>query len=100
MDFQFSFVFRSKSRLAHAFIDYNEEPYFIFTILLDKELIEEFSDEITIKTDFNKVLPKKDDSTPGLVELRQSIFDSIKETEEFKALKGRVTNKSLKDSKK
>jgi hypothetical protein len=97
MDFDFSFVFRDKLRYAHAYIDYKEKPYFIFTIILDSELVEEFSQEVTIKTDFNKVLPKADDIVKGMVELRQAMFDVIKESEPFKQLKAKVANLNLSD---
>ena len=83
-------MFRHKTRNAHAYIDTTEFPFYIFTIILDRELIEAFSDEVAIKTDFNKVLPKKDDYKEGLVALRQAIFNAIRNTAPFKELKTKM----------
>jgi hypothetical protein len=57
---------------------------------VDKSLIKEFGDEITIKTDCKQRLPKKDDY-PELIELRQAIFDAAKTTPAFLAAKERMT---------
>ncbi|HVE60745.1 MAG TPA: hypothetical protein VNA26_02935, partial [Chitinophagaceae bacterium] len=62
---------------------------YIFVLLISPEIIKEFGDEISIKTDCEKLLPKKDDY-PQLVRLRQSIFDAIKIIPEFLAAKEKM----------
>ena len=76
------FLFRRKLYSCVFFIDMAEKPDYIFCLLEDKELMEEFSDEVTIKTDGRQMLPKKDDY-PALVALRQAIFSAVKNTKEF-----------------
>ena len=71
------FIFRNKVRSCIVYIDGSADPCYIFVILFDKELINEFGDEVTIKTDCEKRLPKRDDY-PQLIELRQAIFDAVK----------------------
>jgi hypothetical protein len=51
-------------------------------LLKDKDLIEEFGEDITIKTDGDIRLAKKDDY-PKLAALRQTLFDVIKTTPTF-----------------
>jgi hypothetical protein len=67
------------------FIDIAEHPIFIFCLLKDRELIEEFSDEVSIKTDGVQMLPRKYDY-PALVELKQSVFGAVRNTKEFDQL--------------
>ena len=55
METHLQFSFRNKVRKAFLFIDNREEPCFIFLILEDKELIKEFGEDISIKTDFAAV---------------------------------------------
>jgi hypothetical protein len=76
------FLFRGKLYSCVFFIDIAETPNYIFCFLEDKELMNEFSGEVTIKTDGRQMLPKKDDY-PALVELRQAIFSAVKNTMEF-----------------
>lgn len=52
------FLFRAKLFFAEAIIDASAEPLYVFCLLQDKELVQEFGEEITIKTDFEKRLPK------------------------------------------
>lgn len=70
------FYFRSKARKCTSFIDSSEFPWLVFVVLADGELIQEFGDEITLKTDGKKLLPKSDDYAE-LVLLRQSIFNAL-----------------------
>src|SRR4051812_9929195 len=77
MDLSVQFTFRNKNYTCNIYIDSSADPCLIFVILFDKEIISEFGDEVTIKTDCEKLLPKKDDY-PKLIELRQAIFDSVK----------------------
>jgi hypothetical protein len=89
MDLNIQFTHKNKSRTCNIYIDSTAHPCYIFVILTDKELIKEFGDEITIKTDCEKRLPKKDDF-PELVELRESIFNTVKAMPEFMAVKKRM----------
>lgn len=82
MDLTVTFYFRNKVYKALAYFSFDEEPCYIFTLLQNPELIYEFGEEITIKTDCNVLLPKKDDYTE-LVELRQAIFNAVKITRAF-----------------
>jgi hypothetical protein len=77
------FSFRQKVYTCNINIISSGYPCFVFVNLHDKELINEFSKEVTIKTDGEIRLPKKDDHAE-LVELRQSIFDAIKIQPEFR----------------
>ena len=83
------FSFRNKVSSCNVFIDSSEDPCYVFAILLDQDLINEFGDEVTIKTDCEKRLPKKDDYAQ-LVELRDAIFDAVKTIPEFIAAKNEL----------
>ena len=76
------FNFRHKIHTCHINIISSGYPYFVFVHLHDKDLINEFGKEVTIKTDGETRLAKKDDRAE-LIELRQSIFDVIKIQPEF-----------------
>ena len=89
MQLNLEFTFRNKGHTCNIYIDSTAHPCYIFVILTDKELIKEFGDEITIKTDCEKRLPKKDDYSE-LVELRESIFSAVKTIPEFIAVKKRM----------
>ena len=80
------FLYKEKLYQCEAYIDYTEFPCFVFVILNDRGLMQEFGDEITIKTDLEKLLPRKDDY-PELVELRKAIFDAVKYTGRFMRIK-------------
>ncbi|MFL5811475.1 MAG: hypothetical protein ACJ749_18265 [Flavisolibacter sp.] len=58
---------------------------------MDRELIHEFGEEISVKTDFEKRLPKKDDY-PALILLREAIFIAVKYLPEFLAKKRLVNS--------
>lgn len=75
------FIFRGKICTCSFLIDCSAYPGYIFIFIADKEVIAEFSEEVTIKTDFVKLLSKKDDY-PALVTLRQAILDAISPTPE------------------
>lgn len=66
----------------------------MFAVLQDKELIDEFGDEVTIKTDFNARLPKNDDYTE-LIELRQAVFNAAKNQQQFIATRGKLINRIM-----
>lgn len=83
MDFELPFVFRDKNWVCTACIDASEDPCYVFIQLKDRLLIEEFGDEVTVKTDLEKRLPKKDDYGE-LLYLRQSLFDALKDHPRFR----------------
>lgn len=85
MDFELSFFFRNIARSCLAYLDASEEPCYVFVQLTDPALIEEFGDEVTIKTDLVQRLPRKDDYEE-LVALRQAIFNSLKEDPRFSGM--------------
>jgi hypothetical protein len=86
MDLLVPFIFRSKACLCSIHFDSSKSPCYVFIDLKDKELIQEFGEEITIKTDFETRLPKQDDYS-DLVVLRDAIFNAIKDLPEFLAKK-------------
>lgn len=83
MDFELPFVFRDKTWTCTACIDATEQPVYVFIQLKDSLLIQEFGDEVTLKTDFETRLPKKDD-LGELPHLRQSIFEALKDHPRFR----------------
>jgi hypothetical protein len=81
-----TFQFRNKTATCTIHIDSSESPCYLFIDLNDRELIQEFGEEITVKTDFERSLPKNDDYSE-LVLLREAIFDGAKHSPEFLARK-------------
>lgn len=86
MDAIIEFLFRGKLYKGEIFVEDTEFPCFVFVILRDEELVEEFGDEITLKTDLETLLPKKDDYG-DLKELRQAIFSIVKGSAPFQSAK-------------
>lgn len=86
MDSIIEFNFRNKNYSCIFYVDVSADPCFVFVILSDKELINEFGEDVTIKTDCTNLLPRNDDY-PELKELRKSLFTAIKTTPEFNGLK-------------
>ena len=86
MEIHLQFSFRNKERKASVYIDYKEEPCLIFVILKDKELIKEFGDEVTIKTDCEIILTS-DYSPDDTENLKETIFHEVKHTIEFATIK-------------
>ena len=90
------FIFRNKASVCTIYIDSSTSPCYLFIDLKDQELIHEFGEEITVKTDFERRLPKKDDY-PALIILRDAIFNASKGLPEFLAKK-RLLNSLAKSS--
>jgi hypothetical protein len=80
------FIFRNKAFMCAIYMDSSEIPCYLFIDLKDQELIHEFGEEITVKTDFEKRLPTKDDY-PALILLKEAILDAAKHLPEFLAKK-------------
>ncbi|MDP9493367.1 MAG: hypothetical protein M3P17_04300, partial [Thermoproteota archaeon] len=89
MDSNIGFTFRKKDYSCNICIDNSAYPCYVFVSFTDKDLVKEFGNELTIKTDCEKRLPKRDDYAE-LVEIRQAIFDAIKTMPEFLAGKSRM----------
>ena len=85
------FIFRNKVSTCALYVDSAKNPCYLFIDLKDQELIREFGEEITVKTDFERRLPKKDDY-PALILLREAIFDAVKHLPAFLAKKPVVNN--------
>jgi len=85
------FVFRKKAFVCTVYFDNTPSPCYVFIDLKDQELIHEFGKEITIKTDFERRLPKQDDY-PALVLLRDVVFDAVKLLPEFMTRKRLVNS--------
>jgi len=82
MDISREFTFRDKLYNCRTYIDSSIDPCFVFVELNDKDLIEKFGKELTIKTDFEKILPFRD-RDPEFTELRAAIFATLKVHPEF-----------------
>lgn len=82
MDVNREFTFQGKLYGCNAFIDHSVDPCFVFVEFTDPELIGKFGAEVTIKTDFEKLLPFGG-CEPELIELRQAIFDTLQVHPEF-----------------
>jgi len=94
MDAKIEFLFREKLYKAQMFVDGSELPCLVFVILYDKDLVEEFGDEIVLKTDCEKILPRRDD-VGALVELTEAIFAIARNTPAFLAVKDKWKNEGL-----
>lgn len=86
MDLTIQFPFRNKLYSCIVYMDIADDPCYVFIMLSDKELVKEFGEDVTLKTDCVRLLDKTDDY-PELVNLRQAIFDVVKTTPEFTVAK-------------
>lgn len=84
------FPFRNKIHGCDIYIDSSAYPCFVFVTHADQELIDEFGEDVTIKTDCLKLLRKKDDY-PRLIELRLAIFEVVKLLPAFATAKQHLT---------
>ena len=84
-----TFDFKNKTYSCTIYLDNAEDPCFVFVEFTDVDLIRYFGKEITIRTDFEKMLPRKDDY-PELSKLRSTLFEQIKITKEFIAVKNKI----------
>ncbi len=94
MDLKLKCSFRNRIFSCNAYIDSTDYPCYVFVELVDKELVSEFGEEVTIKTDFDKLLSRKDDY-PKLVLLLVAILDSIKKTPEYEKAKRQCEQKKI-----
>lgn len=81
MDINREFTFSGKKYECSTFIDHSADPCFVFVEFTDPDLIARFGAELTIKTDFEKLLPFGGRGQE--TELRQAIFDTLQVHPEF-----------------
>lgn len=86
MDLQLTYTFRNQTYSAQVYFSFEKDPCYLFVILLDEELIREFTEDVSIKTDCEVVLPTND-AYPELQELRYAIFSAVIQTPEFQRQK-------------
>lgn len=89
MDINRQFTFHGRLYGCSTFIDHSIDPCFVFVEFTDPELIGKFGSEVTIKTDFEKLLPFGG-CEPELLELRLAIFDTLQVHPEFICAKLKV----------
>ncbi len=97
MESNLFFTFRNKEYSCNVCIDNSEYPCYVFVTLDDTSLINEFGEEITLKTDAEKTLPRNDDY-PELIELRRSIFNVVKMLPEFICEKSKLIKQAQSQS--
>jgi hypothetical protein len=88
MGYQFSFPFRNTTYPASVLFSFEEEPYFLMTTLLDAGLVNEFGENLSIKTDGDAVLPHPGE-TPATSQLKSAVFDHLKKTPAFVQMKAK-----------
>jgi hypothetical protein len=88
MRYEFSFPFKNDFYLAAALFSFEEEPYFLTITLLDKDLINEFGESLSIKTDGDSVLYSLAE-TEAVIQLKDAVFNYLKQTPAFKQLKAK-----------
>ena len=88
MELALQFFYRNRTFSCNCYMDIAADPCFIFVILIDKELITKFAEDVTIKTDCETIHIRIDDYAE-LIELREAIFQVFKTTPEFMAAKKR-----------
>jgi len=94
MRYEFSFPFRNSTYLASALFSFEEEPYFLSTTLLDPDLVNEFGQSLSIKTDAEQVLHSPGDSAE-VVELKSAVFNYLKKTPAFIQLKAKYHSRMI-----
>ncbi len=72
-----SFTHKKGNYSCNYEIDNSEDPCFVFVTFNDKTLIKKYGGELTIKTDFQDLLPFEDGHSV-LNELRQDVFNGLK----------------------
>ena len=92
MRYQFSFPFRNTEYKATTLFSFIDEPYFLSTTLLNEELVKEFGESLSIKTDGDKVMfnPGENEAT---IELKSAVFNYLKQTPAFMQLKEKYSSR-------
>lgn len=92
MRYQFTFPFRNADYKATALFSFIDEPYFLSTTLLSEELVKEFGESLSIKTDGDKVLLHPEDNA-AVIELKTAVFNYLKQTPAFMQLKAKYSSR-------
>ncbi len=66
--------------------EHSNDPCYLFILLLDDELIQEFGEDVTILMDGIGALVKKSPVYAELGELQQAIFEAFKRTADYLAV--------------
>jgi hypothetical protein len=91
MELELNFSFKGKACSCRAFIDISEQPYFIFTIQRDTDIIRKYGDDISIKTDLSAILPHDNDWIAGMADVRQAIFEAFVTTSEYYIIRSQLS---------
>ena len=81
------FKFRNRQSKAVVIIDFAEAPCYLFVDIKDEVLRKEFGANISIATDFEKILTKPNRSLTQYDKLKVAIFEAMKSTREFARVK-------------
>jgi hypothetical protein len=92
MRYEFSFPFRNATYRASALFSFEEEPYFLSITLLDRNLINEFGQTLSIKTDGDIALFNPAE-TVAVIQLKNAVFGYLKQTPAFKQLKAKYSSR-------
>jgi hypothetical protein len=92
---EFSFTFRNTTYPATASFSFDNLPYFVFITISDRELIKEFSPEISIKTDGDEFIHSSLEKG-ALTDLKKDIFDSVKLSPSFLEMKKKYKSRMKK----
>lgn len=94
MRYEFSFPFRNSTCQASVLFSFEEEPYFLSTTLLDTNLVNEFGQSLSIKTDGEDVLHNPSESV-AVNQLKTAVFNYLKETPAFMQLKAKYHSRKI-----
>lgn len=94
MRYEFSFPFRNSTYLASVLFSFEEEPYFLSTTLLDTNLVNEFGQSLSIKTDGEHVLHNPSESV-AVIQLKSAVFNYLKKTPAFMQLKAKYHSRMI-----
>src|SRR5688572_1110557 len=92
MRYEFSFPFRNTTSLASALFSFEDEPYFLSITLLDRNLIPEFGQSLSIKNDGDTILHNPNE-TEAVSQLKIAVFNYLKQTPAFKQLKAKYSSR-------
>ena len=92
MRYEFSFPFRNTTSPAWALFSFEEEPYFLSVTLLDTNLVNEFGQSLSIKTDGDNLLHNPGE-TEEVSQLKIAVFNCLKQTPAFKQLKAKYSSR-------
>ena len=91
MENKISFFYGGSWRAATSFISLEHEGCYVFTMLEDDALIEEFGKEIDFETDLEKVIRSKV-PTDKFMQLKTAILEAVKQLPEFINKRAKLVN--------